>query len=84
MKVFPVGVGNTGVNAMMPLRPSALLGNVALPGVMGETSEASAVVTDRLRIFRLEADIFFRKSPPGSGDLPIYRAGEAGMASSPS
>jgi hypothetical protein len=74
----------TGVDAMMPLRASVLAENVALPGVIGDISETSAVTTDKLRIFKLELDMFFRKRPPGSIDLPIKRAGDAGTGSSPS
>jgi hypothetical protein len=74
----------TGVDAMMPFRGSVLAENVALPGVIGDTSETSAVTSDKLRIFKLELDMFFRKRPLGTIDLPIKRAGDAGMGSSPS
>ncbi len=82
--MFSVGVGKTGVNAIVPFRASALAGNDALPGVKGEMSEVSAVVTDRLRIFRLEDDMFFRRKPPTPADRPRKRAGDAGIGSSPS
>jgi hypothetical protein len=34
--------------------------NEALPGVIGEASDVSAFVTDRLRAFKLEEEKFFR------------------------
>lgn len=61
-----------------------VLENVALAGVIGDTSKTSVVVTARLRILRLEDDMFLRWRPGGSIDLVMNRAGDAGAGSSPS
>jgi hypothetical protein len=82
--IVPVGVGNTGADAVIPLLASVLMENVALPGVIGDMSTTSAPVTDKFRIFRLEDDMFFRRRPLVKLDLPMKRAGEAGTGSSPS
>ena len=58
--------------------------NVALAGVSGDTSNSSVVVTAKLRVLRLEDDMFFRWRPEGIVDLFMNRAGDAGACSSPS
>lgn len=73
----PIG-GPLSVNACpLGLRSSA--GNVALPGVMGD-SVFSIVATDNFRILRLDCDMFFRIVDAGSLAFPTStdRPGEVG------
>ena len=78
-KLSPVGVGITGVAPAMPRRGS-VAENVALPGVKGDTSDPSAVVTERFRIFKLEDEMFFRSTL----GLLTGRCGDGGVTSTAS
>lgn len=74
----------TGVDAIVPFRGSVVTGKVALAGVIGDVSGISAVMTDRLRILRLEDDMFFLSKSPDRVVLLKKRAGDSGIGSSPS
>jgi hypothetical protein len=63
---------------------SLVRGKEALPGVIGEASYISVVVTDRFRILRLEEEKFFRIVVGGGIGLLRKRAGYCGTAAPPS